>query len=61
MRDAAQPVSFLSPRFSQAAGGVLGADLVAKAPVTPDTMRAQVETEVARWQRLVESRGIERQ
>jgi len=33
----------------------------AAAPVAPETMRAQVETEVARWQRLVESRGIERQ
>ena len=31
------------------------------APISPEAMRAQVETEVTRWQRLVESRGIERQ
>ena len=31
------------------------------APTSPEAMRAQVETEVARWRRLVESRGIERQ
>ena len=31
------------------------------APTTPDLMRAQVQTEVERWKRLVESRKIERQ
>jgi tripartite-type tricarboxylate transporter receptor subunit TctC len=31
------------------------------APIAPDLMRAQVETEVERWKKLVESRGIERQ
>lgn len=33
----------------------------AAAPISPETMRAQVEAEVVRWRRLVESRGIERQ
>lgn len=28
---------------------------------TPDAMRARVEREIARWQRVVETRGIERQ
>lgn len=31
------------------------------APSTPDEMRAQVESEIARWQRVVDSRRIERQ
>jgi tripartite-type tricarboxylate transporter receptor subunit TctC len=31
------------------------------APTTPDLMRAQVQTEVERWKKLVESRKIERQ
>ncbi len=31
------------------------------APSSPEAMRAQVQTEVTRWQRLVESRGIEKQ
>jgi tripartite-type tricarboxylate transporter receptor subunit TctC len=31
------------------------------APISPDLMRAQVQTEVERWKKLVESRGIERQ
>ncbi len=30
------------------------------APVTPDEMRRQVEAEVERWKKLVESRGIQR-
>ena len=31
------------------------------APISPEAMRAQVETGVVRWQRLVESRGIQKQ
>jgi tripartite-type tricarboxylate transporter receptor subunit TctC len=31
------------------------------APISPEAMRAQVESEVARWRKLVESRGIEKQ
>lgn len=31
------------------------------APTSPETMRAEVESQIARWQRLVESRGIEKQ
>jgi tripartite-type tricarboxylate transporter receptor subunit TctC len=31
------------------------------APITPDLMRAQVQTEVERWKKLVESRRIEKQ
>lgn len=31
------------------------------APVTPDTMREQVASEIEHWRRLVESRGIEKQ
>ena len=31
------------------------------APTTPDLMRSQVQTEVERWKKLVESRKIERQ
>ena len=31
------------------------------APIAPDLMRAQVQTEVERWKKLVESRRIERQ
>ena len=31
------------------------------APIAPDLMRAQVQTEVERWKKLVESRKIERQ
>ncbi len=31
------------------------------APMTPDAMRAQVASEIGHWQRLVESRGIEKQ
>jgi tripartite-type tricarboxylate transporter receptor subunit TctC len=31
------------------------------APVSPEQMRAQVETEIARWRKLVEERHIERQ
>ena len=30
------------------------------APVAPDEMRRQVETEIERWKKLVESRGIQR-
>ena len=30
------------------------------APVTPDEMRRQVETEIERWKKLVDSRGIQR-
>jgi len=33
----------------------------AAAPISPEAMRTQVETEIARWQKLVESRGIEKQ
>lgn len=33
----------------------------AAAPVTPDAMRARVASEIGHWQRLVDSRGIERQ
>jgi len=33
----------------------------AAAPVAPEVMRAQVEREIARWSRLVDSRKIERQ
>ncbi|MBI2292827.1 MAG: tripartite tricarboxylate transporter substrate binding protein [Betaproteobacteria bacterium] len=31
------------------------------APITPNTMRAQVASEIEHWRRLVESRGIEKQ
>ncbi|HEV2009341.1 MAG TPA: tripartite tricarboxylate transporter substrate-binding protein, partial [Burkholderiales bacterium] len=31
------------------------------APTSPAAMRAEVESQVARWQRLVDSRGIEKQ
>ena len=31
------------------------------APIAPDLMRAQVQTEVERWKKLVESRRIEKQ
>jgi tripartite-type tricarboxylate transporter receptor subunit TctC len=33
----------------------------AAAPISPEQMRQQVQTEVERWQRLVDSRSIERQ
>ena len=33
----------------------------AAAPIRPDTMRAQVESEIKRWNQLVDSRRIERQ
>ncbi|MBI4206146.1 MAG: tripartite tricarboxylate transporter substrate binding protein [Betaproteobacteria bacterium] len=33
----------------------------AAAPVTPDAMRVRVTSEISHWQRLVESRGIEKQ
>lgn len=33
----------------------------AAAPVTPEAMRARVASEINHWQRLVESRGIEKQ
>ena len=33
----------------------------AAAPIRPDAMRAQVESEIGRWRQLVESRHIERQ